>query len=176
MDERGRGLGRDAPLHRENIPHLEKWHEDRFYPPVWANRRAGLRLDAEEYGVGGTFARERETRSTASLRSAVDTFTRRCIRASSRRTFYVTAPRNRKKRWLPKLAAGELVGAIAKTSRAPVRPARRAHDRTAAATAMCSTARRLSSQRPARQPDHRRRQDRPETRIQRSLADGGRDR
>ena len=83
-----------------------------------------------------------------------------------------------KKSWLPKLATGELIGAIAmsepgtgsdlqgvKTTREEIRQrlrAQRLED--------------LHHQRPARQPDHRRRQDRSDCGRQGHLADGGRDR
>ena len=81
-------------------PHLEKWHEDHFYPrEVWTKAGAAGLLCAsmpEEYGgAGGTFAHEAVIDRQFAL-GGFDTSARRCIRASSRRTFCVTAPRNRK--------------------------------------------------------------------------------
>jgi acyl-CoA dehydrogenase len=68
-----------------------------------------------------------------------------------------------KKRWLPKLASGEMVGAIAMSEPGTGSTCRRAHHRGEEGQPL--RAQRLEDlhhQRPARQPDRRRRQDRPE--------------
>jgi len=98
-------------------PHLEKWHEDHFYPrEVWTKAGAAGLLCAsmpEEYGgAGGTFAHEAVIDRQCSL-AGFD-----ALRAPLHSG--IVAPyilhygtEEQKKRWLPKLATGELVGAIA---------------------------------------------------------------
>jgi hypothetical protein len=85
---------------------------------------------------------------------------------------------DQKKRWLPKLATGELVGAIAMTEPGT------GSDLQGVRTTAVKIRQRLRPQRledlhhqrPARQSDRRRRQDRPQGARQGHLADGGRDR
>ena len=103
----------------EFTPHLDRWHEDGIYPrEVWTKAgEAGLLCASmpEEYGgSGGTFAHEAVINRELSL-GGFDTF-------GSPLHSGIVAPyilhygtEEQKKRWLPKLATGELVGAIAMT-------------------------------------------------------------
>ena len=103
----------------EFTPHLDRWHADGIYPrEVWTKAgEAGLLCASmpEEYGgSGGTFAHEAVINRELSL-GGFDTF-------GSPLHSGIVAPyilhygtEEQKKRWLPKLATGELVGAIAMT-------------------------------------------------------------
>jgi len=103
----------------EYSPHFEKWHEDHFYPrDVWTKAGAAGLLCAsmpEEYGgAGGTFAHEAVINRELSL-AGFDT-------SGAPLHSGIVAPyilhygtEEQKRRWLPKLATGELIGAIAMT-------------------------------------------------------------
>ena len=98
-------------------PHLEKWHEDRFYPrEVWTKAGAAGLLCAsmpEEYGgAGGTFAHEAVIDRQFAL-GGVDTFGAPLHSGIVAPYILRYGTEEQKKRWLPKLATGELVGAIA---------------------------------------------------------------
>ena len=118
----------------------------------------------EEYGgAGGTFAHEAVINRELAL-AGFDTFGAPLHSGIVAPYILHYGTEEQKKRWLPKLATGELVGAIAmsepgtgsdlqgvRTTREEIRQrlrAQRLED--------------LHHQRPARQPDHRRRQDRSE--------------
>src|SRR5271168_1007506 len=106
-------------LTAEFVPHLEKWHEEHFYPrEVWTKAgEAGLLCASmpEEYGgAGGTFAHEAVIDREYSL-AGFDT-------SGAPLHSGIVAPyilhygtEEQKRRWLPRLATGELVGAIAMT-------------------------------------------------------------
>jgi alkylation response protein AidB-like acyl-CoA dehydrogenase len=153
MDERGRrALGRDRArfIAAEYGPHLEKWHEDHFYPrEVWTKAgTAGLLCASmpEEYGgAGGTFAHEAVIDRQFAL-GGFDTFGAPLHSGIVAPYILHYGTEERKKRWLPKLATGELVGAIAMSEPGPA-PTFKAYapPRCAPATATCSTARKPSS-------------------------------
>jgi len=101
----------------EFVPHFDKWHEDHFYPrEVWTKTgQAGFLCASmpEEYGgAGGTFAHEAVINREYSL-AGFDT-------SGAPLHSGIVAPYilhygtdEQKRRWLPKLATGEMVGAIA---------------------------------------------------------------
>ncbi len=101
----------------EFTPHLDQWHDEHFYPrEVWTKTGAAGLLCAsmpEEYGgAGGTFAHEAVINRELSL-AGFDT-------SGAPLHSGIVAPyilhygtEEQKRRWLPKLATGELVGAIA---------------------------------------------------------------
>jgi acyl-CoA dehydrogenase len=106
-------------LAAEFVPHLEKWHEDHFYPrEVWTKAgAAGLLCAAmpEEYGgAGGTFAHDAVINRAYSL-SGFDTFGAPLHSGIVAPYILHYGTEEQKRRWLPKLATGELVGAIAMT-------------------------------------------------------------
>ena len=101
----------------EFIPHLEKWHEDHFYPrEVWTKAGAAGLLCAsmpEEYGGGGgTFAHEAVIDREYSF-AGFDTFGASLHSGIVAPYILRYGTEEQKRRWLPKLATGELVGAIA---------------------------------------------------------------
>src|ERR1700756_3811222 len=103
----------------EYAPHLEKWHEDHFYPrEIWTKAGAAGLLCAsmpEDYGgAGGTFAHEAVIDRHSPLAGS--------DRLGAPLHSGIVAPyilhygtEEQKKLWLPKLATGELIGAIAMT-------------------------------------------------------------
>src|SRR5262245_9547211 len=98
-------------------PHLEKWHEDHFYPrDVWTKAgAAGLLCPSmpEEYGgAGGTFAHDAVINREYSL-AGFDTFGAPLHSGIVAPYILRYGTDEQKKRWLPKLATGELIGAIA---------------------------------------------------------------
>jgi len=114
-------------------PHLEQWHDDHMYPrEVWTKAgQAGLlcAMIPEEYGgSGGSFAHE------AVYQPCLQPWRFRRLRRAP--AFRIVAPyiwrfgtEEQKKRWLPKLASGELVGAIAMSEPHRLGSAERAHHR-----------------------------------------------
>ena len=101
----------------EFIPQLEKWHEDHFYPrEVWTKAGAAGLLCAsmpEEYGGGGgTFAHEAVIDREYSF-AGFDTFGASLHSGIVAPYILRYGTEEQKRRWLPKLATGELVGAIA---------------------------------------------------------------
>jgi acyl-CoA dehydrogenase len=101
----------------EYAPHLEKWHEDHFYPrEVWTKAGAAGLLCAsmpEEYGgAGGSFAHEAVIDRQFSL-AGFDAFGAPLHSGIVAPYILRYGTEEQKKRWLPKLASGELVGAIA---------------------------------------------------------------
>ena len=106
-------------LAAEFVPHLDKWHDERMYPrEVWTKAgAAGLLCAAmpEEYGgAGGTFAHEAVINREFSL-AGFDTFGAPLHSGIVAPYILHYGTEEQKKRWLPKLATGELVGAIAMT-------------------------------------------------------------
>ncbi len=104
-------------MHGEFVPHLDKWHEDHLYPrEVWTKAgQAGLLCASmpEEYGgAGGTFAHEAIINREYSL-AGFDTFGAPLHSGIVAPYILRYGTEEQKKRWLPKLATGELVGAIA---------------------------------------------------------------
>ncbi len=101
----------------EYAPHLEKWHEDHFYPrEVWTKAGAAGLLCAsmpEDYGgSGGSFAHEAVIDRQFSL-AGFDAFGAPLHSGIVAPYILHYGTEEQKKRWLPKLATGELVGAIA---------------------------------------------------------------
>jgi acyl-CoA dehydrogenase len=104
-------------LAAEFVPHLDKWHEDHFYPrEVWTKAgTAGLLCASmpEEYGgAGGTFAHEAVIDREYSL-AGFDTFGAPLHSGIVAPYILHYGTEEQKRRWLPKLATGELIGAIA---------------------------------------------------------------
>jgi acyl-CoA dehydrogenase len=98
-------------------PHLEKWHEGHSYPrEVWTKAGAAGLLCAsmpEDYGgAGGTFAHEAVIDRQFSL-AGFDAFGAPLHSGIVAPYILHYGTEEQKKRWLPKLATGELVGAIA---------------------------------------------------------------
>ena len=101
----------------EFVPHLDKWHEDHMYPrEVWTKAgAAGLLCAAmpEEYGgAGGTFAHEAVIDRELSL-AGFDTFGGPLHSGIVAPYILNYGTEEQKRRWLPKLATGEMIGAIA---------------------------------------------------------------
>ncbi len=106
-------------LEAEFVPHLDKWHDEHMYPrEVWTKAgEAGLLCASmpEEYGgAGGTFAHEAVINREYSL-AGFDTFGAPLHSGIVAPYILHYGTDEQKKRWLPKLATGELVGAIAMT-------------------------------------------------------------
>jgi len=101
----------------EFVPHLEKWHDEHFYPrAVWTKAgEAGLLCASmpEEYGgAGGSFAHEAVIDREYSL-AGFDTFGAPLHSGIVAPYILNYGTEEQKRRWLPKLATGELIGAIA---------------------------------------------------------------
>ena len=101
----------------EFAPHLEEWHEEHFYPrEVWTKAGAAGLLCAsmpEEYGgAGGTFAHEAVIDREYAL-AGFDTFGATLHSGIVAPYILRYGTEEQKRRWLPKLATGELIGAIA---------------------------------------------------------------
>src|SRR5687768_4058972 len=106
-------------LAAEFVPHLDKWHDEHMYPrEVWTKAgQAGLLCASmpEEYGgAGGTFAHEAVINREFSL-AGFDTFGAPLHSGIVAPYILHYGTEEQKKRWLPKLATGEMVGAIAMT-------------------------------------------------------------
>jgi long-chain-acyl-CoA dehydrogenase len=107
----------DRFLKAEITPHIDKWHEDKFYPrEVWTKTgQAGLlcAMIPEEYGgAGGSFGHEAVINRAYSL-AGFDSFGAPLHSGIVAPYIWRFGTEEQKKRWLPKLASGELVGAIA---------------------------------------------------------------
>jgi acyl-CoA dehydrogenase len=103
----------------EFAPHFDKWHDDHFYPrEVWTKSgQAGLLCASmpEEYGGGGgTFAHEAVINREYSL-AGFDTNGAPLHSGIVAPYILHFGTEEQKRRWLPKLASGEMVGAIAMT-------------------------------------------------------------
>ena len=101
----------------EFTPHLDAWHEAHMYPrEVWTETGAAGLLCAsipEEYGgAGGTFAHEAVIDRELSL-AGFDTFGGPLHSGIVAPYILNYGTEEQKRRWLPKLATGEMVGAIA---------------------------------------------------------------
>ena len=104
-------------LATEFVPHLDKWHDEHAYPrEVWTEAgAAGLLCAAmpEEYGgAGGTFAHEAVIDREYSL-AGFDSFGAPLHSGIVAPYILHYGTEEQKRRWLPKLATGELIGAIA---------------------------------------------------------------
>jgi acyl-CoA dehydrogenase len=104
-------------LAAEFVPHLDKWHDEHMYPrEVWAKAgQAGLlcAMIPEEYGgAGGSFAHEAVINRQYSL-AGFDAFGAPLHSGIVAPYIWRFGTEEQKKRWLPKLASGEMVGAIA---------------------------------------------------------------
>jgi len=107
----------DRFLKNEFVPHIEKWHEDKIFPrEVWNKAgQAGLlcAMIPEEYGgAGGTFAHEAVINRAYSL-AGMDAFGAPLHSGIVAPYIWRFGTEEQKKRWLPKLASGEMIGAIA---------------------------------------------------------------
>jgi len=103
----------------EFVPYLEQWHEEHFYPrEVWTKAGAAGLLCAsmpEEYGgAGGSFAHEAVIDREYSL-AGFDTFGASLHSGIVAPYILKYGTEEQKRRWLPKLATGELIGAVAMT-------------------------------------------------------------
>ncbi len=103
----------------EYVPHLDRWHDEHMYPrEVWTTAGAAGLLCAsmpEEYGgAGGTFAHEAVINREFSY-AGFDSFGAPLHSGIVAPYILHYGTEEQKKRWLPKLATGELVGAIAMT-------------------------------------------------------------
>ena len=101
----------------EFAPHIDEWHEAHMYPrEVWTKTGAAGLLCAsmpEEYGgAGGTFAHEAVIDRELSL-AGFDTFGGPLHSGIVAPYILNYGTEEQKRRWLPKLATGEMVGAIA---------------------------------------------------------------
>jgi acyl-CoA dehydrogenase len=101
----------------EFTPHLDRWHEEHMYPrEVWTKTgEAGLLCPSmpEEYGgAGGTFAHDAVINRQLSL-AGFDTFGAPLHSGIVAPYILRYGTEEQKRRWLPRLATGELVGAIA---------------------------------------------------------------
>jgi acyl-CoA dehydrogenase len=104
-------------LAAEFVPHLDQWHEAHMYPrEVWTKAgQAGLlcAMIPEEYGgAGGSFAHEAVINRQYSL-AGFDAFGAPLHSGIVAPYIWRFGTEEQKKRWLPKLASGEMVGAIA---------------------------------------------------------------
>src|ERR1700751_2609991 len=103
----------------EFVPHLDRWHEAGMYDrDVWTQAGAAGLLCAsmpEGYGgAGGTLAHEAVINREFAL-AGFDTFGAPLHSGIVAPYILHYGTEDQKKRWLPKLATGELVGAIAMT-------------------------------------------------------------
>src|SRR6202790_1602489 len=103
----------------EFTPQVDRWHDERMYKrEVWTKAgRAGLLCASmpEDYGgSGGTFAHEAVINRELSL-GGFDTFGAPLHSGIVAPYILHYGTEEQKQRWLPRLATGELVGAIAMT-------------------------------------------------------------
>ena len=103
----------------EFAPHIDRWHEQGMYErDVWAKAgEAGLLCPSmpEEYGgAGGSFAHDAVINRELSL-AGFDAFGAPLHSGIVAPYILHYGTEEQKRRWLPKLATGELVGAIAMT-------------------------------------------------------------
>jgi long-chain-acyl-CoA dehydrogenase len=106
-------------INSEFVPHIERWNEEGIYDrDVWTKAGAAGLLCAtmpEEYGgAGGTFAHEAVIDREIVL-AGFDSFGAPLHSGIVAPYILHYGTEEQKKRWLPKLATGELVGAIAMT-------------------------------------------------------------
>lgn len=106
-------------IESEFVPHLERWHEQGGYErEVWNKFGAAGLLCAsipEEYGgAGGSFAHEAVINRAISL-AGFDSFGAPLHSGIVAPYILHYGTEAQKRRWLPRLATGELVGAIAMT-------------------------------------------------------------
>jgi acyl-CoA dehydrogenase len=107
----------DRFLKAEFVPNLDKWHEDEIYPrEIWTKAgQAGLlcAMIPEEYGgAGGNFGHEAVINRAYCL-AGLDSFGAQLHSGIVAPYIMRFGTEEQKKRWLPKLASGEYVGAIA---------------------------------------------------------------
>jgi len=103
----------------EFVPHLEQWHEDGIMDrAMWQKAGAAGLLCAsmpEEYGgAGGTFAHEAVINREIAL-AGLDCFGAPLHSGIVAPYILHYGTEEQKQRWLPRMASGELVGAIAMT-------------------------------------------------------------
>jgi acyl-CoA dehydrogenase len=104
-------------IETEFVPHLDRWHEDGMYErEVWTKSGAAGLLCAsipEEYGgAGGSFAHQALIDRAFSL-AGFDSFGAPLHSGIVAPYILHYGTEEQRRRWLPKLATGELVGAIA---------------------------------------------------------------
>ncbi len=160
----------------EFAPHLDRWHESGMYDrDVWTKAgEAGLLCASmpEEYGgAGGSFAHEAVINREFSL-AGFDTFGAPLHSGIVAPYILHYGTEEQKKRWLPKLATGEMVGAIAMTEPGTGSDLQgvRTNAKKSGNGYRAQRLEDLHHQRPARQSHHRGRQDRSESRRQGHLA------
>src|SRR6188472_2914483 len=101
----------------EFVPHLNEWHEDHMYPrDVWTKAGAAGLLCAslpEDYGgAGGSFAHEAVIGRELGL-AGFDSFGAPLHSGIVARYILHYGTAEQKRRWLPRMVTGELIGAIA---------------------------------------------------------------
>jgi acyl-CoA dehydrogenase len=106
-------------INAEFVPHLDRWHDKGMYErEVWTRAgEAGLLCATmpEEYGgAGGNFGHEAVINRELSL-AGFDSFGAPLHSGIVAPYILHYGTEDQKKRWLPKLATGELIGAIAMT-------------------------------------------------------------
>ncbi len=106
-------------IHAEYVPHLDRWHEAGIYErDAWTKAGAAGLLCAtmpEEFGgAGGSFAHETAINREISL-AGFDSFGAPLHSGIVAPYILHYGTLEQKRRWLPKLATGELIGAIAMT-------------------------------------------------------------
>ena len=161
-------------LASELVPHIEEWHEKGIMDRSAWNKlgEAGLLCAAipEEYGgAGGTFAHETVINREFAL-AGLDSIGAPLHSGIVAPYILNYGTEEQKKNWLPRLATGELVGAIAMSEPGAGSDLQSVRT-TAVEVRQRLRAERLEDlhhQRPARQPDHRRRQDRSRPRAPRA--------
>jgi acyl-CoA dehydrogenase len=104
-------------INTEFVPHLDRWSEEGMYPrEVWTKAgAAGLLCPAipEDYGgAGGSFAHEMIIDRELSL-AGFDSFGAPLHSGIVAPYILHYGTEEQKRRWLPKMATGELVGAVA---------------------------------------------------------------
>ena len=107
----------------ELVPHVERWHENGMMDrEVWNKLGAAGLLCAgipEEYGgAGGTFAHETVINREFAL-AGLDAIGAPLHSGIVAPYIWRYGTEEQKRRWLPKLATGELVGAIAMSEPVP---------------------------------------------------------
>ncbi len=106
-------------IHAEYVPHLDRWHEAGMYErEVWTKAGAAGLLCAsmpEQFGgAGGSFAHETVINREFSL-AGFDSIGAPLHSGIVAPYILHYGTEEQKRRWLPKLATGELIGAIAMT-------------------------------------------------------------
>ncbi len=166
----------------EFVPHFDRWNEAGMYDrDVWTKAGAAGLLCAsmpEDYGGGGgSFAHEAAINRALSD-AGFDAFGAPLHSGIVAPYILHYGTEEQKRRWLPRLATGELVGAIAMTEPGAGSDLQAIRTRAVRRRQRLRALRRqdLHHQWPARQPHHRGGEDRSRRRRQGHLAHRGGDR